>query len=108
MIKYLLKGFTCAIMMNVFSKNKLELPIVVKMGFFTGLILFLIDRMFPEGFKENFDIEKDSEALEELLDDSKEEDQEADNLEAFFRYNSSLEQFSDKTAAERGLVYGNV
>lgn len=107
MIKYLLKGFTCALMMNVFSKNKLELPIVVKMGFFTGLILFLIDRMFPEGFKENFDIEKDSEALEELLND-KEEDKEADKLEAFFRYNSKLEQFTDKTAAERGLVYGNV
>lgn len=107
MLNYLLKGFICALIMNIFQKNKLDMPVLVKMGFFSSLVLFMIDRMFPEGFKEKFDVEEDAEELEKLLDD-KEEDKEAEKLEAFFRYNSSLEGFQNKTAAERGLVYGSI
>ena len=101
MLKYLLKGFTCALIMNIFQRNKLELGILVKMGFFSTLVLFMIDRMFPEQFKENFDIEKDAEAIEKLLENEKneEEDKETERLEAFFRYNSNLEGFQNKKAA---------
>ena len=63
MLNYLLKGFTCALIMNIFQKNKLDMPVLVKMGFFSSLVLFMIDRMFPEGFKENFDVEEDENTL---------------------------------------------
>ena len=104
MLKYLLKGFTCALIMNIFQRTKLELSVLVKMGFFSTLVLFMIDRILPEGFKENFDIEADAEAIEKLLENEKnekneEEDKETERLEAFFRYNSNLEGFQNKKAA---------